>query len=128
MTAQALLPLIVFGPLAGALIAGLFGSRLGALASQAVTTLAGSAQSFPDAVGASAYFNNPTGVAVDAAGFAYVADLSNNRVRKVSPAGSVATLAGSGAAGSGDGLGVAATFSSPSGVAVGSAPREFPSR
>ena len=38
MTAQALLPLIVFGPLAGALIAGLFGSRIGALASQAVTT------------------------------------------------------------------------------------------
>ncbi|MFM1960147.1 MAG: hypothetical protein RL588_1664, partial [Pseudomonadota bacterium] len=38
MTAQALLPLIVFGPLVGALIAGLFGSRLGALASQAVTT------------------------------------------------------------------------------------------
>ncbi|MFM8941583.1 MAG: NADH-quinone oxidoreductase subunit L, partial [Phenylobacterium sp.] len=38
MTAEALLILIVFGPLAGALIAGLFGARLGALASQAVTT------------------------------------------------------------------------------------------
>ncbi|MCA6328263.1 MAG: NADH-quinone oxidoreductase subunit L, partial [Phenylobacterium sp.] len=38
MTAEVLLPLIVFGPLAGAIIAGLFGARLGALASQAVTT------------------------------------------------------------------------------------------
>ena len=38
MTAEALLPIIVFGPLAGAIIAGLFGTRLGAMASQAVTT------------------------------------------------------------------------------------------
>jgi len=38
MTAEALLLLIVFGPLAGAIIAGLFGARIGALASQAITT------------------------------------------------------------------------------------------
>ena len=38
MTPQVLLLLIVFGPLAGAIIAGLVGTRLGNLASQAVTT------------------------------------------------------------------------------------------
>jgi NADH-quinone oxidoreductase subunit L len=38
MTAQTLLPIIVFGPLIGAIIAGLFGRRIGDIASQSVTT------------------------------------------------------------------------------------------
>ncbi len=38
MNAQSLLPVIVFGPLLGAAVAGLFGRRIGDVASQAVTT------------------------------------------------------------------------------------------
>ncbi|RAK52898.1 NADH-quinone oxidoreductase subunit L [Phenylobacterium deserti] len=38
MSAQTLLPIIVFGPLIGAIVAGLFGRRIGAIPAQAVTT------------------------------------------------------------------------------------------
>lgn len=84
-----------------------------------VTTLAGSGDAtFVDGTGAAASFNNPSGIAADGAGNLYVADLSNHRVRKVTPAGVVTTFAGSGAAASGDGAGAVASFTSPSGVAV----------
>jgi sugar lactone lactonase YvrE len=66
-----------------------------------------------------ARFNEPIGVAVDTAGNLYVADQANNAIRKVSPAGVVTTLAGSGElAGSVDGTGASARFSSPQGIAV----------
>ena len=51
-----------------------------------------------------ASLNNPTQVAVDAAGNRYIADDSNFRVRKVTPAGVITTIAGTGTFGySGDG-------------------------
>jgi sugar lactone lactonase YvrE len=59
-----------------------------------------------------------SGVAVDAAGNAYVADTDNNQVRKITPAGTMTTLAGSGSPGSTDGGGTAASFRHPSGLAV----------
>jgi len=74
-----------------------------------------------DGTGAAARFNGPIGVAVDGAGSVHVADTNNNTIRKVTPAAVVTTLAGAPAkAGSADGLGAAARFSSPSGVAVDS--------
>ena len=84
-----------------------------------VTTLAGNATaSFVDATGTNARFNTPYGVAViPSTGDIVVADTSNNRIRIVTPAGVVTTLAGS-TSGSADGTGAAATFSSPTGVAV----------
>jgi hypothetical protein len=49
-----------------------------------------------DGQGTSASFYNPTGVAVDAAGLVYVADLYTHRIRKITPLGLVTTLAGTG--------------------------------
>jgi sugar lactone lactonase YvrE len=86
-----------------------------------VTTLAGAAGQTggADGAGASARFFYPEGVAVDAAGNLYVADLDNSAIRKVTPGGSVSTLAGSaGNPGSLDGQGGAARFNHPSAVAV----------
>lgn len=51
-----------------------------------------------------AELNGPTGIAVDAAGNIYIADENNHRVRKISSAGIISTIAGTGVAGfSGDG-------------------------
>jgi hypothetical protein len=89
-----------------------------------VTTLAGSPGQVgsADGTGAAAEFNDPTGVAVDAAGNVYVADTGNDTIRKITPAGVVTTLAGTaGVAGRTDGTGAAARFNDPTDVAVDSA-------
>jgi uncharacterized protein (TIGR03437 family) len=44
----------------------------------------------------SAKLNSPHGVAIDAAGNLYIADTTNNRIRKVTPAGIITTVAGNG--------------------------------
>ncbi|HTE02115.1 MAG TPA: hypothetical protein VK668_22660 [Mucilaginibacter sp.] len=71
-----------------------------------------------DGKGAAARFNSPKGIAVDANGNVYVADSANNLIRKITPDGTVSTLAGSGLSGSADGTGSAASFDFPTGVAV----------
>jgi sugar lactone lactonase YvrE len=89
-----------------------------------VSTLAGSAAGtvgFANGVGTSATFRNLNGVAVDAAGNVYVADLNNHAIRKVTPSGTVTTLAGSGSSGFVNGVGAAATFNQPFNVAVDAA-------
>ena len=84
-----------------------------------VSTFAGSgAPGFSDGTGVAAQFNYPQGVAVDAAGNVYVVESINNRVRKITSAGVVTTLAGTGASGSNNGPGATATFNQPYGVAV----------
>jgi sugar lactone lactonase YvrE len=88
-----------------------------------VTTLAGTAGQLgsSDGVGAEAKFFAPEGVAVDLQGNVYVADDGNHTVRKITPDGVVATLAGSpGVTGSADGTGSSATFSFPFGLTVDS--------
>ncbi|MGV3559149.1 NHL domain-containing protein [Larkinella arboricola] len=68
----------------------------------------------------SAGIGSPYGVAVDKQGNLFIADGSNNRIRKVSPTGIITTVAGNGTYGfSGDGgPATSAQLSSPSGVAV----------
>jgi len=70
--------------------------------------------------GAAAQLNLPYGLAFDRSGNLYIADLGNNRVRKLSPDGTISTGAGSGVKGSlGDGgPAQSAQLASPRNVAV----------
>jgi hypothetical protein len=91
-----------------------------------VTTFAGSgATGFADGMGTTAMFNSPVGVAVDSAGNVYVGDYRNSKIRKITPAGLVATLAGSGTFGDTDGTGTAASFYGPFGLATDSSGEIF---
>ncbi len=72
-----------------------------------------------DGIGASATFNTPAGIAVDAAGNIYVADSGNATIRKIAFDGQVSTFAGAaGAIDSVDGTGAAARFAQPWGIAT----------
>ena len=73
-----------------------------------------------DGQGAAASFNRPFGLAVDASGNLYIADAGNNKIRKMTPAGVVSTVAGGSTSGHADGTGTAATFNQPIGVGVDS--------
>lgn len=95
----------------------------GVASSQTLTIshLAGSPGGFggEDGLGAASRFNKPAGIARDAAGNFYIADTENHVIRKVTAGGAVTTLAGvAGQKGSADGLGSAARFSRPRGIAV----------
>ena len=86
-----------------------------------VSTLAGGAgvSGSTDGVAASARFNNPTALAAASDGTLYVADTTNHTIRRLALDGTVTTLAGlPGVAGSADGAGSVALFSSPAGLAL----------
>ena len=102
-------------------------------ASGGVSTLAGSVftSGFDDGQGSLTRFSplyafspygGPCGVAVDGGGNIYVTDQGNHTIRKITPAGSVTTLAGLALTSGGtDGVGSGARFNNPAGVAVDSA-------
>jgi sugar lactone lactonase YvrE len=86
-----------------------------------VTTLAGKAgvSGSANGSGSGASFGYPAGLAVDTNGNVYVADYAYHTIRKITPGGSVTTLAGKpGVGGSTNGTGSAARFLNPLGVAV----------
>ncbi|MDR1250825.1 MAG: hypothetical protein LBK62_01535 [Treponema sp.] len=93
------------------------------IATQEVTTLAGSTYGYVNGTGTAAQFNGPYGVTTDDAGNLYVADTSNHCIRKIVIASRVVTtFAGNGAAvpayGYADGIGTAARFYNPDSVAL----------
>ncbi len=63
---------------------------------------------------------SPYGLAVDQAGNVYIADFTNNRVRRVNGAGTIGAFAGTGTAGGGGdgGAATAAQLSSPRGLTI----------
>jgi len=86
-----------------------------------VTTFAGSTglQGTNDGLGSVARFYQPSGMAVDSVDNIYVADVGGDSIRKITPGGLVTTLAGTGRlSGTNDGIGSAARFFNPQGVAV----------
>ncbi len=84
-----------------------------------VKTIAGSsATGFKDGKGDSASFLEPCGIAIDSAGDLFVSDRNNMRLRKVTPAGVVTTIAGK-YPGFKDGQGTAASMYYPMGLAFG---------
>jgi sugar lactone lactonase YvrE len=84
-----------------------------------VTTLAGSGvRGSLDGTGTAATFNQPEALCLDQAGNVYVADAGNNKIRKITPAGVVTTLAGNGTAGLQNGKFTASEFSQPEGIAI----------
>jgi sugar lactone lactonase YvrE len=88
----------------------------------AVSTLAGTAgvTGYADGVGPAASFYVPAALAIDGAGNVYVADMYVSNIRKITPASVVSTFAGGGW-GSADGVGAAASFKAPHGLATDSA-------
>lgn len=84
-----------------------------------VSTVAGKAGTWGNTDGSatSALFRGPRGLAVDSTGSLFIADTGNYRIRRISPAGQVSTLAGS-LWGNADGQGTQARFSSPNTLTI----------
>ena len=92
-----------------------------ARAVDAVMTVAGTVQ-LPGSVDGpvtNALFNDPSGLAIDAAGNLFVADNQNHTIRKITTNGVVSTFAGqAGTAGTANGTGTNAMFANPSGIVI----------
>jgi sugar lactone lactonase YvrE len=78
--------------------------------------VAGGRRGFADGVGADAAFDTPSHLALDERGNIYVADTGNHAIRRVTPDGTVTTVAGDGIPGAGEGP--SARLNGPVGVAV----------
>jgi sugar lactone lactonase YvrE len=85
-----------------------------------VSTIAGlgATPGFADGTGTAARFRNPVGFKLDAAGDLIVCDAVNHAIRRVTPAGVVTTIAGTGVSGYVDGATSSAQFNNPYGVAL----------
>ncbi len=85
-----------------------------------VTTFAGQVgvPGVVDGTGTAAGFNYPRGICVDGLGNLYVTDYLGHTIRKITPAGVVTTIAGTGLSGSVDATGTAASFFRPNGICL----------
>ncbi|MBL9189822.1 MAG: immunoglobulin domain-containing protein [Opitutaceae bacterium] len=103
-------------------------ATVGALRAEdySLITFAGAANNTSGADGTPGSFNNPYGVAIDAAKNIYVTDTVNYTVRKITPGRVVSTLAGTAKQpGTANGTGAAARFTFPVGIAVDGAGNVF---
>jgi sugar lactone lactonase YvrE len=117
---------VVAGAILVALVAPVAGVPGAGAAPGDISTLAGGGVG-DNGLGPSGRLRAPQGLALDPAGNLYIADQGNNRVRKLSAAGVLTTVAGTGGSGyNGDGiLATAATLNSPADVAVDGAGNLF---
>jgi sugar lactone lactonase YvrE len=84
-----------------------------------VTTFAGTGTiGYKDGAGAQAQFYVPTSLAFDSHGNLFVADKGNNLIRKITAAGEVSTFAGNGSPGYSNGTATAASFNTPTAIAI----------
>lgn len=88
-------------------IADSYNQRIRKVSGGTITTVAGNGTccySGENVPATQAQLHQPDGIAVDTSGNIYIADLGNNRIRKVSPAGMIVTVVGNGTDGTaGDG-------------------------
>ena len=84
-----------------------------------VSTVAGSSYGYVDGTGTVARFYYPYGITLDSFGNSYVSDSNNQRIRKITPAGVVSTIAGS-STGYVDEPGAAAKFNGVYGITIDS--------
>ena len=83
-----------------------------------VTTIAGrSKKGSKDGKGSTASFWHPNSLTVDKNGNVYVADMGNNKIRKITPDGTVTTFTGADKPGAGNGPIKNASFYQPYGIA-----------
>jgi sugar lactone lactonase YvrE len=83
-----------------------------------VSTVAGGEPGYQDGPASTARFDTPSGLSIDSGGGVLVADTGNDVIRRISPDGTVTTVAGDGAPGDRDGPAQQAQFRGPTGVAV----------
>lgn len=103
-------------PVAGLMGGGIQGTPLNLLGTALTFAGGGVVNSATNGTGTTARFNNPNGITTDGTNL-FVADSGNRVIRRIEIAtGVVTTLAGSGLAGSSDGTGVGASFSTPNGI------------
>lgn len=85
--------------------------------SAVVTTYAGSGvNGSTDGNSTDTSFNLPQGITIDSKDNLYIADVYNNKIRKITPSGAVSTFAGTGEAGKKDGNSNESTFDSPTDI------------
>jgi serine/threonine-protein kinase len=101
---------------AGTVIGPVFTYQL----SPVVSTFAGSGSNFyGDGTATTASFSLPSNLCIDASGNLYTADQTDNLIRKISPSGTVSTIAGSpGITGHANGTGSSATFFDPTSLFI----------
>lgn len=118
VTAKSSLGFTVTGgvPVAGLKGGAIQGTPLNLLGTALTFAGGGVVNSANDGAGTTARFNNPNGIVSDGTSL-YVADSGNRVIRRIDiTTGVVTTLAGSGLAGSTDGTGIGASFSTPNGI------------